>query len=199
MVDDGSTDDSAREVAAVADPRIRFVRQPHAGASSARNRGLDLATGDFIAFLDADDRWRPSMLDTQAALLEDEPGIVCTFADFVRFEDATGRVMGNQFPCYTELPATPCRSGPQPNTYYIDGDAFCHLVQFGDVPAFTPVMMFRRAAVGHLRFDSRLSLCEDMDFVLRVLLCGGTGFSREVLAEIAGMIGTSQKTTRGWR
>ncbi|HWB16803.1 MAG TPA: glycosyltransferase family 2 protein [Vicinamibacterales bacterium] len=67
VVDDGSTDDSAR-VAAAFDPAIRVVQQSNQGESVARNRGMDLATGDWVAFLDADDLWHPRKLERQAEL-----------------------------------------------------------------------------------------------------------------------------------
>ncbi len=55
MVDDGSSDDSAK--IGQADPLVRLDRQPAKGVSAARNRGLKLALGEVIAFLDADDLW----------------------------------------------------------------------------------------------------------------------------------------------
>jgi len=62
VIDDGSADDTAEVVSAVAarDPRVRLIRAPaNEGVSAARNRGLAAARGEWLAFLDADDRLRP--------------------------------------------------------------------------------------------------------------------------------------------
>ena len=56
VVDDGSTDQSA-EIAESFGPCVRVVRQSNQGESIARNNGIDLARGDWIAFIDADDIW----------------------------------------------------------------------------------------------------------------------------------------------
>jgi len=69
FVDDGSTDRSAQIVYELA-PQARYARQPHGGISSALNRGVALAEGDIIAFLDADDVWPPGSLKCRLAVLE---------------------------------------------------------------------------------------------------------------------------------
>ena len=72
LVDDGSTDDTADVVAAryAGNPRVRFLREENRGVSAARNAGLAVATGEYVAFLDSDDVWRPWKLAVQIACLE---------------------------------------------------------------------------------------------------------------------------------
>ena len=62
IVDDGSTDDSAKKVAQFDDNRIKLIQQENQGASAARNRAIQESTGEYIAFLDADDLWYPEHL-----------------------------------------------------------------------------------------------------------------------------------------
>jgi glycosyltransferase involved in cell wall biosynthesis len=69
VVDDGSGDDSVAVVEAVADPRVRLLTQPPAGAAAARNRGVGASSAPYLAFLDADDRWTPAKLALQLAAL----------------------------------------------------------------------------------------------------------------------------------
>ncbi|MES2449852.1 MAG: glycosyltransferase family A protein [Pseudomonadota bacterium] len=71
VVDDGSSDASA-DIAAGFDG-VRVYRQAQAGVAAARNAGVALARGDFIAFLDADDLWLPGKISAQLAALDADP------------------------------------------------------------------------------------------------------------------------------
>lgn len=71
VVDDGSSDGSAELAESV--PGVRIHRQPQSGLAAARNAGIGLALGEFIAFLDADDVWLPQKLVRQLALLRGRP------------------------------------------------------------------------------------------------------------------------------
>jgi glycosyltransferase involved in cell wall biosynthesis len=64
VVDDGSTDDGASRVRAIDDHRIKLIQQANSGVSCARNQGIELAKGDLICFLDADDWYLPTYLET---------------------------------------------------------------------------------------------------------------------------------------
>ncbi len=70
VVDDASADDTRAQVAAIRDPRLRYIaHERNRGGAAARNTGVQAASGDFIAFLDSDDTWAPRKLELQIACL----------------------------------------------------------------------------------------------------------------------------------
>jgi glycosyltransferase involved in cell wall biosynthesis len=87
VVDDGSTDDGPQRVSAMGDPRVRVIKQPNAGVSAARNRGISEATGDYVAFLDADDYWTPEYLPAIADLIARFPQCGLYATHFYYFRD----------------------------------------------------------------------------------------------------------------
>jgi glycosyltransferase involved in cell wall biosynthesis len=73
VIDDGSTDQTAKLLQSIADPRLKVFSYPNGSASVARNRGMAHATGDYISFLDADDLWTADKLQAQLAALQAHP------------------------------------------------------------------------------------------------------------------------------
>lgn len=77
VVDDGSTDNSAEMVDSEF-PEVRLIVQGNHGVSAARNRGIEAAAGEWLAFLDSDDEWRPEKLERQVTVLAIHPDeLVC--------------------------------------------------------------------------------------------------------------------------
>jgi glycosyltransferase involved in cell wall biosynthesis len=151
-VDDGSTDDTAAVVGAIADPRVRLLRQATSGgASHARNVGIRAAAAPWIAFLDDDNEWEPAMLER---LLErgGDPETAMVYCLTSRRDDATGRV------------AAPWRRLPE-------GDMFLHLLE-GWNPMISAVVIRRPALLALGGFDERLAAFEDLDLLLRLAASG---------------------------
>ena len=92
IVDDGSTDETAAVVRRFcgADPRFHFVSQLHAGVSAARNKAIERARGEFIAFLDADDIWFPKKLACQIEMFREDPQANFVYTNFFRWDGADG-------------------------------------------------------------------------------------------------------------
>jgi len=83
IIDDGSTDDTPQLVASRwgHDPRVKYFQQANQGVTAARNQGIRRATGDFVALLDSDDRWKPWKLQAQIAAMVRCPDIGMVWTD----------------------------------------------------------------------------------------------------------------------
>ena len=88
LIDDGSTDGSKAllEGYAKRDPRVRLVSRPNKGLTKTLNEGLDLARGEFIARMDADDVSLPTRFEKQVAFLRANPDVVCVGARVLRVD-----------------------------------------------------------------------------------------------------------------
>ena len=81
VVDDGSSDGTEQALALYRD-RIRYVRTPNRGAGAARNRGIQEAGRDLVAFLDSDDEWMPGKLELARRFLAARPDVLFVFSEF---------------------------------------------------------------------------------------------------------------------
>ncbi len=92
VVDDGSTDTTA-EVAAGFGEAVRLIQQNNSGVSAARNAGVAAATGDWLAFLDADDWYAPDRIRLHAEWIAEDATLDCLTGDY-EYLDETGKLLG---------------------------------------------------------------------------------------------------------
>jgi glycosyltransferase involved in cell wall biosynthesis len=151
VIDDGSTDNTEGIVRSIRDERIRYLRfRGNRGSAAARNEGLKVAGGKYVAFLDSDDEWLPAKIEKQVALMEtldDQWGICQTGAQII----ADGLPKQPFIPRVIE-----------------SGEVYRPLI-FGKVPFLTPTLMFRKTILPQVGlFDERLRRGQDLEFLLRV-------------------------------
>jgi len=94
VVDDGSTDNTRQVLEAFRD-RIVYVRQENLGVSAARNKGLDIASGEFIAFLDADDYLTADAVEVRLREFRKNPEVGVVFTETFS-KKASGPVRSNR-------------------------------------------------------------------------------------------------------
>lgn len=95
VVDDGSTDGTMAIVGAIRDPRLRLMTNDTGGVSAARNLGARNADGDWLVFLDADDRLRPDAVTTLLMAAKSAPRAVLVYGDYNTI-DSAGRTIGRR-------------------------------------------------------------------------------------------------------
>ena len=147
VIDDGSVDDTAGVAARY--PDVKCVRQPNAGLSAARNSGIRESRGEFLVFLDADDRLLPDAL--RAGL---DGFLVRPECAFISGHYRMMRDDGTPLPDFAQWP-------PEPDVYRT-------LLQRNYIGMHATVMYRRTAFEAVGGFDSRLPTCEDYDMYLRI-------------------------------
>ena len=164
-VDDGSTDRSAA-VFEQYGQRIRVLRQSNAGQSAARNAGVTLANGQYVAFLDQDDLWYPTKLMNQVAALDADSDVVLAHCDFDRIDDG-GRMMQEGVGMSERAGALASPMGQL----------------IGEALIFPSAMMIRKTAYERIGgFHHELQGFEDFDLIARLKQQG-----RFVMLEETGM------------
>lgn len=166
VVNDGSADGTAGVAAAYGHP-VRLIDKPNGGAASARNAGLDAASGELVAFLDSDDYWERDKLERQRRLFVMCPNLVLAAGAYYHEEPGAVRMATNSRNCVTvdkPLEVSGVRA-----------------FEFA-MHTWTGTVAARRDAIGDERFVSGLEPAEDRDFWWRITQKGAVYFSSEPYA-----------------
>lgn len=159
VVDDGSTDGGADVVRRIADRRIRLISKANGGVSSARNRGMKEAKGEYITFLDADDEYRQGHLRELERLAETYPGCgVYATSYIIRCggTDTVPTVRGVRF-------SLSLAEGEGVLESYFRVAAACH------APVHIGSVAIRRDSLGSVMFPTGVKAGEDLYFIARLM------------------------------
>lgn len=180
VVDDGSTDGTEEAIQRLVreqgghGKQIRYFLQANQGPSAARNRGIDQARGEWIAFLDSDDVWLPEKLEWQVRVIERFKGKCCACITDARLVDNLG------------MDTTAFRrSGMRYEEMLgMDAEAGGNLVRTRD-PFWVSTLLVRTDVVKQVgRFDPQIGYAEDHDFFFRLSLATSFCYVNEPLSLI---------------
>jgi glycosyltransferase involved in cell wall biosynthesis len=167
VVDDGSTDGTVEELRKLADSRIEVIAAPHSGSTAiSRNRGIEAAKGEWIAFLDSDDLWFPRKLELQLQALATSGAGWC-YTDYQIIDEA-------------DLALPERGSGFRA----LNGQIIEPLL-LGRTAAFVGTLLIRSEVIVRVGpFDTDLRFREDLDFEFRLALAADAVAVPEVLAGV---------------
>jgi len=160
VVDDGSTD-GTREVVSRFGGRVQYVYQENRGPSAAKNRGLGLARGEFVSFLDSDDVWLPGKMRLERELFMSRPEADVVVTDHDSWVEGRLFVESGFRAIGLELSPAGPQLLPADSHDWVEGKLFA-----------TCCITIRRSALKRLgpeHFDTSLQSFEDWDFEVRML------------------------------
>ncbi len=170
VVDDGSEDETA-SVLKKGDFDIKYIYQKNQGVSSARNRGIKEAVGEWVAFLDSDDEWHPDYLSRQQEMAKKYPSAITCVMDgeergdsdnFIEkfFDSGMMLKFGSDHELLLTMP-------------------FQEVVQH-HITTLVSCIMRRETLMKTRLFDEALSIGEDHDIIMQMALQGPFAFSRDI-------------------
>lgn len=165
VIDDGSTDNTKE----VLDPyrgKIQYIHQENSGVSAARNAGIRMARGNWVAFLDSDDEWMPEYLECQMQRAKEEPKICMHMTNQIQI-----KISGEKINTFEEknilnkFEKTPYIIIERPFVFVIR-----HLMA-----TLQPTVICRNSLLSTGLFNEDLTIYEDMDLIARMSLKGPLG------------------------
>lgn len=148
VVDDGSQDGTGKYLKGIQSPFLKYIYQKNSGVSAARNVGLKESKGEYVAFLDSDDRWLLNKLEISDQTIRDNP-------DYKVFHTQEKWYLNGKFLNHKKYHGKP------------NGDVFKNCLKLCSISISTAVI--QRDLIDEIGyFDESFQVCEDYDFWLRV-------------------------------
>ena len=168
IIDDGSTDNTQKLITQIDDSRVRYIYLgANSGASNARNVGVSAASGEWIAFQDSDDAWKPEKLEKQLLLASEHPEYNLIYSSFTNHL-SNGNIIN--FP-------------PKPYQGIMEGELYSSLLLQNVIGA--PTMLIKREAfLQSGGFDTNYKSLEDWEFVIRFSKNNLIGFVPDFLMDV---------------
>lgn len=149
VINDGSTDTTLDILSRFQDPRLKVFSYENAGLSASRNRGLSLAAGEFVSFIDADDLWTRDKLDAQVSALQSDPQYAVSYS-WTQCIDSEGNPLDYGI-CTTQI-----------------GNVFPELLQYFFLGSGSNALVRKQVFDNVGTFDETLTSAEDWDMFLRI-------------------------------
>jgi len=151
VINDGSQDLTVEVVEKIQDSRIQLYSYPNAGLAASRNRGIDRSTGEYIAFIDADDLWTPDKLEAQFNALKSHPeaAVAYSWTDYI---DEYSQFLGKG------------------GHITVNGNIYPHLLLTDLLENGSNPLIRKQAFIEVGNFDESLRAAEDWDMLLRLAI-----------------------------
>ena len=165
VVDDGSTDKTSNIQNDF--PLIKYIYQKNSGVSAARNRGIENASFEWIAFLDSDDEWMSTKLEEQVKFHQEENDILMSYTDELWIRDGVN----------VKIPKKFKKIG---KNAFLENLSYCNI-------APSSVLMHKSLFESLGMFDESIEVCEDYDLWLRISLENKIGLvDKKLIKKYAG-------------
>ena len=153
IVDDASSDETGDMIENLSDPRIKYVRHvDNQGGAAARNTGIKHSRGSYIGFLDDDDEWLRTKLESQVEYLETERSVDVVYSGFLVRDLEKGKIIGKVLP-------------------EKKGDIFSDLLRDNCVGTTSTVLIRNDCLERSELFDEKMPSCQDWDMWLKLSKC----------------------------
>jgi len=173
VIDDGSTDNTLQALQKYG-TRTKVIRQPNSGVSAARNKGVEVARGRWIAFLDSDDEWDQNYLASQFEHIRCNPRAVAFVTNALEIHPGHRTHMHFQSSMLRKFGSRSTIGIRRPFRAIIDHPHW-----------YLQSMVVRRDVLLTTRlFDPALAIAEDLDVITQLTLLGEFGFDKRVFVRI---------------